>query len=88
MAMLEIVEVEGEKAAVLRKRAKRVTQFDDNLRTFIDDMVETMGKASGVGLAAPQVNASQRIIVVRLPDDEKSREEYGEQAQTPGPAIR
>ncbi|MFC1960822.1 peptide deformylase [Chloroflexota bacterium] len=80
MAMLEVVVVESAAAPVLRKRAKRVTQFDDKLSAFIDDMVETMGKASGVGLAAPQVNASQRIVVVRLPDDENSREEFGEQA--------
>lgn len=80
MAMLDIVFVETEKAPVLRKRAKRITRFDDQLSTFIDDMVETMGKASGVGLAAPQVNESQRVVVVRLPDDENSREEFGEQA--------
>jgi peptide deformylase len=43
-------------------------------------MVDTMLDAPGVGLAAPQIAVSQRIIVVRLPDDEESREEYGDQA--------
>lgn len=65
---------------VLKKKAKRVTSFDANLQTLIDDMIETVIDAPGVGLAAPQVNVSQRLIVVRLPDDEESREEYGDQA--------
>src|SRR5688572_12183508 len=43
-------------------------------------MVETMDHATGVGLAAPQVAVSQRVIVVRLPDDEDSKQEYGEDA--------
>jgi peptide deformylase len=43
-------------------------------------MVETMLEAPGVGLAAPQVAVSQRLIVVRLPDDEEAREEFGDQA--------
>jgi peptide deformylase len=66
---------------VLRKKAHKVTKFDDpKLQTLIDDMVETLMDAPGVGLAAPQVAASQRVIVVRLPDDEQSKEEYGEDA--------
>jgi peptide deformylase len=65
---------------VLRKKAIRVTSFDSKFQTLVDDMVETMMEAPGVGLAAPQVAVSQRVIVVRLPDDEKSLEEYGEEA--------
>lgn len=66
---------------VLRKKAHKVTDIDDpKLQTLIDDMVETMIEAPGVGLAAPQVEVSQRVIVVRLPDDEESLEEYGDQA--------
>ncbi len=66
---------------VLRKKAHKVTKFDDpKLQTLIDDMVETLMDAPGVGLAAPQVAVSQRVIVVRLPDDEQSREEYGDDA--------
>jgi peptide deformylase len=66
---------------VLRKKAHKVTKFDDpKLQALIDDMVETLMDAPGVGLAAPQVAASQRVIVVRLPDDEQSREEYGDDA--------
>lgn len=66
---------------VLRKKARRVADFaDEKLQRLIDDMVETMLDAPGVGLAAPQVAESQRVIVVRLPDDEESVEEYGRDA--------
>lgn len=65
---------------VLRKKAIRVTAFDRKFQQLVDDMVETMMSVPGVGLAAPQVAVSQRVIVVRLPDDEKSREEYGAEA--------
>ncbi len=80
MALRKIVLVGSAEAHVLRKRAKRVTTFDQELATQLDDMVDTLLDAPGVGLAAPQVNISQRIIIVRLPDDEESRVEYGDQA--------
>jgi peptide deformylase len=66
---------------ILRKKARRVVDFgNQNLQVLVDDMIETMLDAPGVGLAAPQVAESQRIIVVRLPDDEESVEEYGKDA--------
>ncbi len=65
---------------VLRKKARRITTFDNKFQKLVDDMVETMLEAPGVGLAAPQVAVSQRVIVVRLPDDEESKEEFGDQA--------
>jgi peptide deformylase len=66
---------------VLRQKARKVSNFDDpELQSLIDDMVETMLDAPGVGLAAPQVAVSRRVIVVRLPDDELSQEEYGDDA--------
>ncbi len=78
MAVRKVVHIPD---PVLRKKAHRIQRFDDpKLQALIDDMVETMLEAPGVGLAAPQVNVSQRLIVVRLPDDEHSREEYGEDA--------
>jgi peptide deformylase len=64
----------------LRQKAKKVREFDKKLHKLIDDMVETMLDAPGIGLAAPQVATSQRVIVVRLPDDEEAVEEYGDQA--------
>ncbi len=55
---------------VLRRKAKKVTVFDKDLQTLIDDMIETMRLAPGVGLAAPQVGVSQRLIVVEYSEDE------------------
>lgn len=77
MAILPIVKVEH---PVLRKKAVKVMSFDKQLQQLIDDMIETMLDAAGVGLAAPQVGVSQRLIVVRLPNDEESKAEYGDQA--------
>jgi peptide deformylase len=55
---------------VLRRKARPVSQFDGKLQTLIDDMVETMRAAPGVGLAAPQVAVSERVIVVEYGDEE------------------
>jgi peptide deformylase len=49
---------------VLQKPGEPVTEFDDELRSFVADMFETMYDAQGVGLAAPQVAASKRITVI------------------------
>lgn len=51
---------------VLRQRCPPVESFDDDLRRLVDDMVETMHAAPGVGLAAPQVGVLQRVMVVDL----------------------
>ena len=67
MALRKIVTVPDE---VLRKKARAVSEFDKELRGLIDDMVETMRDAPGVGLAAPQIGILQRIIVVEYGDDE------------------
>ena len=48
----------------LRARAQPVTRFDAQLRTLIDDMLETMYAAPGIGLAATQVDVHQRVIVI------------------------
>jgi peptide deformylase len=55
---------------VLRTPAEEVAEVDDELRRLIGDMFETMYKAEGVGLAAPQVGISRRVIVVDVHDDE------------------
>jgi peptide deformylase len=53
----------------LRIRAKPVTQVDDRVRQLIDDMFETMYAAPGIGLAATQVDAHSRIIVVDVSEN-------------------
>ena len=63
----------------LRRKAKKVKEFDDALKTLAQDMLETMHVSNGVGLAAPQVGVLQRVIVVQLPE-EPAEEEAGEEA--------
>lgn len=59
---------------ILRRKARAVTKFDKTLQTLIDDMIETMREAPGVGLAAPQVGMSDRLIVVEYYENEKAEE--------------
>lgn len=63
---------------VLRRKARPVTKFDGALQSLIDDMVETMRLAPGVGLAAPQVAVSQRVIVVEYYENEEVAEQEEE----------
>ena len=56
---------------VLTTKAKPVDVIDDELRKFMEDMALTMYKADGVGLAAPQVGVSKRVIVIDVPGDEQ-----------------
>jgi len=60
---------------VLRRKAHAVTKFDKDLSTLIDDMVETMREAPGVGLAAPQIGLSDRLIVVEYYEREEDEED-------------
>lgn len=59
---------------VLRRKARPVERFDPDLQTLIEDMIETMRAAPGVGLAAPQVGVSERVIVVEYPEDDEDEE--------------
>ena len=54
---------------ILRKRSREVEVIDDRIRELLEDMVETMHKYNGVGLAAVQVGILKRIIVIDLYDD-------------------
>jgi len=54
----------------LRRKAKRVRNIDGSVQRLIDDMIETMQAAPGVGLAAPQVGVQLRVIVFGLPGEE------------------
>lgn len=55
---------------VLRRKARKVTDFGPELQELIDDMVETMRAAPGVGLAAPQVDTSVQLVVVEFGAEE------------------
>ncbi|WP_274650507.1 peptide deformylase [Paenibacillus humicola] len=54
---------------VLREKAVEVKKFNANLHKLLSDMAETMYDADGVGLAAPQIGISKRVIVVDVGDD-------------------
>ena len=77
---------------VLRDPARPVESFDDALQRLADDMIETMHEAPGVGLAAPQVGRSLRLIVFDIQDEEGPgalanpvlRDEWGEQVEEEG----
>ncbi|MCE2405037.1 MAG: peptide deformylase [Dehalococcoidia bacterium] len=56
---------------ILRQKAKRVSSIGGSLQRLIDDMIETMQEANGVGLAANQVGVLQRVVVIQLPEDEE-----------------
>lgn len=66
MALREI-RLDGDE--ILRKKSKIVEKIDDKIKTLIEDMVETMYHADGVGLAAPQVGMLKRIIVIDVGDE-------------------
>lgn len=54
---------------VLRNKAQPVESFDSDLEKLVDDMIETMRAAPGVGLAAPQIGIPKRVIVVEFGDE-------------------
>ena len=55
----------------LRTRAAEVTKFDENIKSLIQDMLDTMYDAPGIGLAATQINIHLRVIVVDCSREEK-----------------
>ena len=59
---------------VLRRKNRPVTKFDGEFQSLVDDMIETMRQAPGVGLAAPQINVSERLIVVEYGEEEENED--------------
>ena len=70
MAILDI-EILGSR--VLREKAAPVEAVTDDVRRLVRDMIDTMYDAEGIGLAAPQVGISERILVVDVADEEENR---------------
>jgi len=66
MAVREIVVIEH---PVLRRKAKKIVKITAEHRKLIEDMIETMREAPGVGLAAPQLAVGERLIVVEWADE-------------------
>ena len=80
MAQREILLIGDDR---LRMKAKKVKRFDDSTHKIIDDMLDTMYAASGLGLAATQIGVPLRVVVIEMPaetDDEgnvtKAKETY------------
>jgi peptide deformylase len=71
MALRQIVTLPD---LILRRKARPVAHFDSDLQTLIDDMIETMRQAPGVGLAAPQVGVPDRVIVVEYAEDDEKED--------------
>lgn len=75
---------------ILRKTSRVVENIDERVLVLIDDMIETMYKADGVGLAAPQVGVLKRIIVIDVGEgvieliNPEIIEEIGEQCDSEG----
>ncbi|MEY8415693.1 peptide deformylase [Tissierella praeacuta] len=49
---------------ILRKKSKEITEITDRIKILLDDMIDTMNEAEGVGLAAPQVGVLRRAVVI------------------------
>lgn len=83
MAIREIVTSEQ---PVLRQKAKKVKRVDASTQKLIDDMLESMRAANGLGLAAPQIGVSLRVLVIEMPKDEEDPHS-GEQVILINPEI-
>lgn len=63
MALREIRLLED---PILRKKSKEITEITDRIKILLDDMIDTMNEAEGVGLAAPQVGVLRRAVVIDI----------------------
>jgi len=61
---------------VLRKKTEKITSFDKDLKNLVEDMAETMYDAPGIGLAAPQIGQSVKLIVVDITEDPEGEKKY------------
>lgn len=65
MALREI-RLDGD--PILRKTSKKITEINHRIKVLLDDMIETMVYANGVGLAAPQIGVLRRVVVIDVGD--------------------
>ncbi len=66
MAVYKIVEIGAD---VLREKAKEVKAVNPSIVKLLDNMIDTLDVANGVGLAAPQIGVSKRVIIVKVDDE-------------------
>lgn len=79
---MSILEIVTPPEPILRQEADKVRAFNSELRQLVDDMVETMRSAQGVGLAAPQVAVGKRLLVVEFAEPPEDPE-----AELPEPEL-
>lgn len=68
MAVYQVVTIGDD---ILREKAKEVTKFDDRIYKLLNNMMETLMKEDGVGLAAPQIGVSKRVIIAYHEESDK-----------------
>lgn len=66
-------EIRIDEDPVLRKKCRVVEKIDDRIKILVEDMIDTMHEADGVGLAAPQIGILKRIFVIDLYDEDGVR---------------
>ncbi|MBN2653522.1 MAG: peptide deformylase [Nitrospirae bacterium] len=71
---MAVLEIKKFPADVLKQKALPVEQIDKDIQKLIDNMIDTMYDAPGIGLAAPQVGVSKRVIVVDINSLEEDSE--------------
>ncbi len=69
---MAIRQIRQEGDEILKKKSREVEKVDEKLQILIDDMIETMHKFNGVGLAAVQVGILKRVLVIDLYDDNRT----------------
>lgn len=70
LALMAILPIRYLPDPVLREKAKRVPRIDASIHKLIEDMIDSMFAANGVGLAAPQIGVSLKVIVIGMPEEE------------------
>lgn len=80
MTILKVVEWP---AKVLETKSSDVTEFNDELRQFVQDMHDTMDDANGIGLAANQVAVAKRVLVIHIPFSENRYKDQEEEKREP-----
>jgi peptide deformylase len=71
MALRQIIHADNPR---LREKSRKVRVFGPGLQTLIDDMIETMHENNGLGLAAPQVDVRERVVVIELPEQDDDQQ--------------
>lgn len=70
---MSVLEILKEPDPILRKKSDEVSKVDNDIRALMDNMLETMYQAPGIGLAAPQVGILKKVIVIDLAKEDEPK---------------